>query len=299
MKRAKLTLIELLISMALFTVMLGILIKAFQLATDLNSTQTETITLNETALVTLNLLANDLANISQGELENYYKEDNSKYSTLSKDAHFYLDFIEGDNGNVTEMDIRFFRNSSNNEQVTAIQYIYNEEQGLVRYEKSFTKTIDLSDYVPSSTDIDVAKTLQAAIDSHFDIYPYAFLGTDDNGTPTDSSDDIKIFPPDLADKDSDLSEIDESTLLLSDSAEILNTPQIKDESFALTIISYDTEENELTGDSDNYENGDLPESLEFGFALTNSDSSNLDRKYSRNIPIAKADFFGSDINEEK
>ena len=295
MKRSKLTLIELLISMALFTVMLGILIKAFQLATDLNSTQTETITLNETALVTLNLVASDLNNVSQGELENYYKEDNTKYSTLSKDAHFFMDFTEDGNGAVTEMDIRFFI-TSNNENVSAIQYIYNEDQGLVRYEKSFTKTIDLSDYVPSSTDIDVAKTLQAAIDSHYDVYPYAYLGTDDNGTLTDTSDDIKIFPPDLANNPDGLSEVDESTLLLGANTSITNTPQIKSDSFALNVISYDTDNDELTNDPDNYENGDIPESIEFSFALTNANNEQLDRKYSRNIPIAKTDFFGSDIN---
>lgn len=296
MKKHKLTLIELLISMALFTLMLGVLIKAFQMTSDVSQRQNSTITQNEIALMTLNLLSNDLNKVDYGELENYYKADSTQYSTFDKSSRFYVD--------TTNNDIRFFISSSDETQIVAVQYRYSETDGLVRYEKSFAKTIDSSDYsYKTNGSVDVAQTLTNARNSNYDKYPFSFLGIDDKGTASTSDDELR-FPPNLAAELGDdssesglgLSNIDKSILIAGTSNNSSDIAQIKANSFTLGTIAYDP--NSSTGfsmDDSVYTNGDLPESIQISFILSIPSNGNLEKNYSRSIPVSNNDFFGKDI----
>ena len=296
MKRQKLTLIELLISMALFTIMLAILIKAFQMTSDVSQRENASIAQNEVALITLNLLSSDLDKVDFGELENYYKSSASEYSTFDKSSRFYID--------TTNNDIRFFTSSDDETQINAIQYRYSETDGLVRYEKSFTKTIDASDYVYTNNSINVASTLTNARNTKFDTYPFLYLGVDDKGTTT-TSDDTMRFPPNLAAEVGDdttdsntvgLTNIDRSILLSGTNISNPSIPIIKSGSFLLGTIAYDsTSSSGFSMDSSAYSNGDLPESIQVSFILNSSSGGNSDKNYSRSIPVSNNDFFGKEI----
>lgn len=288
--------------MAIFTVMLSILIKGFQMASDISQKQSSTINQNEVALVTLNLLSQDLDKVDHGQLENYYKASTNEYSSFNKSSHFYI--------NIDNNDIRFFTSSDDETKITAIQYKFTNTEGLVRYEKSFTKTIQASDYkndsnsTPSSGEsINVANTLNNARDNKFDLYPFKYLGIDDKGTES-TGDDVLLFPPNLAVEYGDdssetpdgLTGIDKSILIPGTNSSNSDNTNIVEDSFTLGVISYDpNSSNGFSLDPNAYKNGDLPESIQVNFALNVSNDPLLNKNFSRSIPVSNNDFFGKDI----
>ena len=285
MKKFKLTLVELLISMALFSLMLSVLIKAFQMASETSERQIQVMTLNELALVSLNLISDDLDSVDHGELRSYFKlasgssydpiNNVSAYGSLNKSANFYFD---ADNN-----DVRFFTESVDSSKVTAIQYIYTAEDGLVRYSKDYEKTIDAS----SGQSIEAA--YEAAL-SDTVTYPFAYYGNDSNGDP-------KVLP-DLKTLKANDNSIDESPLLLGTKSTSTLVPQITENSFELGILFSVDESVESSGfskDVANYTQGQLPDALIIKFTLNELNNESLSRTYSRKIPITTLDFFGSDI----
>lgn len=143
MKKLKLTLIELLISMAIFTVMMSLLIKAFQLTTDTASKLEDQTQVYDFARLTMNLVNDDLAKHITHELKKFEYDSTSKsYLEKNKSLYFYT------KTDSSEAEICFFIQSnegdSNNNSIKNIKAIHykmdtiNGTTGLYRYEKNFS-----------------------------------------------------------------------------------------------------------------------------------------------------------------
>lgn len=141
MKKYKLTLIELLISMAIFTIMMSLLIKAFQLTTDLSSAQESKTKKIEQSQLALSLMANELKAALVREGTSWIRTGENTYEKVDKSMHFYINTVKGSE------ELRFyypntnFNDSDPKTYVNVIQYkVVNgnlqrfERANLVAYE---------------------------------------------------------------------------------------------------------------------------------------------------------------------
>ena len=281
MKKAKLTLIELLISMAIFSLMIAILLKAFTLTTEVSTRTATQVELNESATVALNIMSQDLADAYIGITESYYKKDATEYITYDKSSWFYF--------NQTDNDIRFFKKASETNKIAAIQYVYDDAKGLVRYEKTFSTTIANADFqTDGNSEIDIAATL-SYVEGLTDEYYYSYIGVDSSSN--------RRFLPDLATAftNNSMTGIDESVLIASSTLDTENVT-ITSNSFMFGLLFFDSSKSDgLNSTVTDYINGDKPESLQVAFNLQKTNDSNTNQDYSRSIPVNRGDSYGISV----
>lgn len=134
MKTHKLTLIELLISMAIFTVMISLLIKAFQVTSDLSSQQESRTQKIEQSQLALGLMASELKAAMVRRGTSWVRTGENVYTKVDKSMHFYIDTTDGSE------EIRFYYPNEDYSQrwqtyISLIQYKM-VNGSLMRYEKS-------------------------------------------------------------------------------------------------------------------------------------------------------------------
>ena len=135
MKKAKLTLIELLISMAIFTIMITLLIKAFQLSSDLSSKQESKTQKLEQSQLILSLLSTELKKAIVREGKTWVRTNQDDYSSLNKSLNFFIDTTDG------QESIRFFYPNTDYRKINVIEYKVVAGD-LKRFEKEFVQYTD-------------------------------------------------------------------------------------------------------------------------------------------------------------
>lgn len=137
-KKYKLTLIELLISMAIFSIMMSLLIKSFQLASDVSSNSESTIRVLEKSQLSLSLMSSELKQaLTRNSTTWINTNTKGDYELFDKSLNFFID--------VDNKDLRFFIPSATERKIYAIQYKHDSSKGLLRFEKELNSNFP-SDY---------------------------------------------------------------------------------------------------------------------------------------------------------
>ena len=173
MKKSQLTLIELLISMAIFTVMISLLIKAFQVSSDVSSRLEEQTQVYDQARLALNLITDDLNKTVIHELKKFESDNHPTtptYSETNKSLYFYA------KADATDGQLCFFTQSQDtNSTNSGIKYLKainyriateNAKTGLYRYEKNYdpntTSNADITDLFNNNENhLDIINTADA------------------------------------------------------------------------------------------------------------------------------------------
>lgn len=257
-KLRRLTLIELLISMAIFSVMMTLLIKSFQLATDVSSNSESTIKVLEKSQLSLNLLSTELKQALTRSSKSWINAPNSDGVLVSipldKSLSFSID--------VNTKSITFFKPSEESDKIYVVQYRHNSsgsgEKGLIRYEKELDNNF-VSDRKKSYNQIDSKIADSNNLIAHIGLKDYKDISSEHR------------LPPDLFESlDSDNS-ITADLLIPEDEIESFKL------SYSLDRYSYDK--------SIELKKGEKPDYITVSLSLKSPNNLASLRSFSRKISL--------------
>lgn len=180
-RKSKLTLIELLISMAIFSLMVSLLIKSFQVSSSTAAKLEDQSQAYDYARLTMGIITDDLNKNITNELKKFEYDSTSKaYLEKNKSLYFY---VKADESNA---ELSFFIQSADTDStnsdiqtIKAINYKINTEgniTGLYRYAKNYSPNNNAGKGIPTELfdqDINSLSTLSSPDDT-------SLLITDEN-----------------------------------------------------------------------------------------------------------------------
>lgn len=269
-KKLNLTLIELLISMAIFSVMMTLLIKSFQLATDVSSNSESTIQTLEKSQLSLGLLSSELKQALSRSSMTWLMipgpGSTLESKSFDKSLSFFIDIDEAGQDNES---IRFFKPSPETDKIYVIQYKYNTsatgEKGLVRYEKELSNNFESNRSRSYNTiDNELADTNNLI----------AHIGLED---PNDLSSNYRV-PPDL------FANLNSDSSITADV--IIPEEEISSISLSYTLDRYNYDTND-TGDDDDptLRKGEKPDYITMSITLKDPKKAGSSRTFSRKISL--------------
>lgn len=136
----KLTLIELLISMAIFTILITILMKAFGATSEISSRTDAKLSSSDKSRFVLNLLSDDIQQAIVEQKTNYEYNSATQNTTLN-DKSLYLYFDDN------KQDLRFYIPGEDHNSIRVIQYLINDsDKTLKRHETTLSREYANNDF---------------------------------------------------------------------------------------------------------------------------------------------------------
>lgn len=233
---------------------MSLLIKSFQIATDVSTSSESTIKILEKSQLSLGLISSELKQaLTRSSMTWINASSDLHFEKFDKSLNFFID--------TTNKDIRFFKPSQNETKIYAIQYKHDSSQGLLRYEKELNSALTgdwnqrFNDFGTKLSDTDNL---------------IAYVGLED---PNDSTSSPKS-PPDLSADSSITADI------------IIPEDEIAAITLSYTLDRYNYDSND-TGDDDDttLKKGEKPNYITIKLTLKDSDKAGSYRNFSREISL--------------